>query len=145
MLELNQVSLSFKSKKSTFQHGVHHVLNKISLKLYEGETLGIIGRNGVGKTTMLRVMAGILAPGSREVKTRPGATSSLLTIGLGFKGDLTGRDNAMLSAMLLGATRVKALTFLESIKEFSVWAIPLRNRRKRTPLECACAWALPLP
>jgi lipopolysaccharide transport system ATP-binding protein len=52
------------------------------------------------------------------VKTHPGATSSLLTIGLGFKGDLTGRDNAMLSAMLLGATHEKALTFLESIKEF---------------------------
>jgi lipopolysaccharide transport system ATP-binding protein len=68
---------------------------------------------------VLRVIVGILAPGSGEVKTRPGATSSLLTIGLGFKGDLTGRDNAMLSAILLGATRVKALTFLESIKEFS--------------------------
>ena len=94
---------------------------------------------------MLRVMAGILAPGSGEVKTRPGATSSLLTIGLGFKGDLTGRDNAMLSAMLPGATRVKALTFLESIKAFSVWAIPSRSRRKPTPLACACAWALPPP
>jgi hypothetical protein len=58
---------------------------------------------------------------------------------------MAGRDNAMLSAMLLGATRVKALAFLESIKEFSVWAIPLRNRRKHTPLECACAWVLPPP
>jgi len=119
ILELDQVSLSFKSRKSTFDHGVHHVLDHISLTLYEGESLGVIGRNGVGKTSMLRVMAGILAPSSGTVRIRTGATSSLLTIGLGFKGDLTGRDNAMLSAMLLGATRKKALGFMEEIKEFS--------------------------
>ncbi len=119
VLEFDQVSLSFKSRKGTFDHGVHHVLDRISLNLYEGESLGVIGRNGVGKTSMLRVMAGILAPSSGAVRTRQGATSSLLTIGLGFRGDLTGRDNAMLSAMLVGASREKALGFLEKIKEFS--------------------------
>ena len=67
VLELQNVSLNFKSSKSTFDHGIHHILDKVSFKLHQGETLGIVGRNGVGKTTILRVMAGILAPTSGKV------------------------------------------------------------------------------
>jgi homopolymeric O-antigen transport system ATP-binding protein len=119
MLELENVMLNYHSRKATFDHGVHHVLNDVSFKLYENETLGIIGRNGVGKTTMLRIMAGILAPTGGTVKTKPGKISSLLSIGLGFRADLTGRDNALLSAMLQGASKKQAISFLEEIKEFS--------------------------
>ncbi len=119
MLELEDVSINFHTSKGTFDHGVHHVLNSVSFKLYENETLGIIGRNGVGKTTMLRIMAGILAPTSGRVLASPGKTASLLTIGLGHKPDLSGRDNALLSAMLQGASKQEALEFLEQIKEFS--------------------------
>ena len=68
MMELRDVSLSFHSGRKTYDHGQHHVLHEVSLKIYEGETLGIIGRNGVGKTTMLRIMAGILAPNSGEAR-----------------------------------------------------------------------------
>ncbi|QFU77712.1 ABC transporter ATP-binding protein [Halioglobus maricola] len=119
MLELQNVFLNFHSSKGTFDSGVHHVLDDVSFKLYENETLGIIGRNGVGKTTMLRIMADILAPTSGVVRKRPGKTASLLTIGLGHKVDLSGRDNALLSAMLQGASREEAEGFLEEIKEFS--------------------------
>ena len=56
MLELDNVSLNYHSGKKTFDHGVQHVLNQVSMKLYEGETLGIIGRNGVGKSTLLEAM-----------------------------------------------------------------------------------------
>ncbi len=119
MLELDQVSLNFRTRRGNFDHGVHHVLDKVSFKLYENETLGIIGRNGVGKTTMLRIMAGILAPTSGRVKTRPGKCASLLTIGLGFRPDLSGRDNALLAAMLQGNNRSDAQSFLEDIKAFS--------------------------
>ena len=119
MLELDSVSLSYHSKKTTFEHGTHHVLNNVSLKLYEGETLGVIGKNGCGKTTILRLMAGILAPTSGTVTTRPGKTASLLTLGLGFKADLSGRDNALLSAMLQGSSKKEAQSFLEEIKAFS--------------------------
>ena len=119
MLELDRVSLSYQSRRTSFDHGSHHVLDAVSLQVYEGETLGIIGRNGVGKTTMLRLMAGILAPTSGKVRQHPGKTSSLLTIGLGFRPDLSGRDNAMLAAMLQGATAHQARGFLEGIKEFS--------------------------
>jgi len=119
LLELDKVSMSYQSSKATFDHGVHHVLDGVSLKLYENETLGIIGRNGVGKTSMLRIMAGILAPNSGTVRTMPGKISSLLSIGLGFRRDLSGRDNALLSAMLQGSSKKRAEGFLEEIKEFS--------------------------
>ena len=119
MLELHNVSLSFQSSKGTFDNGVHHILDDVSLKLYENETLGIIGRNGVGKTTTLRIMAEILAPTSGTVTTQPGKSSALLSIGLGFKGELSGRDNAKLAAVLQGATIKQAMEYLEEIKEFS--------------------------
>tara|TARA_R110002049_G_scaffold283432_2_gene463484 strand:+ start:113 stop:949 length:837 start_codon:yes stop_codon:yes gene_type:complete len=119
MLELDNVSLSYHSRKKSFDHGTHHVLNEVSLQLYEGETLGIIGRNGVGKTTLLRLMAGILGPTHGKVRIHPGKSASLLTLGLGFKPDLSGRDNAFLAAMLQGSTRKEAKSFLPNIKEFS--------------------------
>jgi lipopolysaccharide transport system ATP-binding protein len=119
MLEMSDVSLSYHSKKTTFEHGTHNVLNGVSLKLSEGETLGVIGKNGCGKTTILRVMAGILAPNSGKVMKRPGTSAALLTLGLGFKPMLSGRDNAVIAAMLQGATQKQALSYLEDIKEFS--------------------------
>ena len=119
MIELDNVSHSYHSRKKTFDHGTHHVLNQVSLQLYEGETLGIIGRNGVGKTTLLQLMAGILAPTIGEVRIHPGKSASLLTLGLGFKPDLSGRDNALLAAMLQGSTRKQAESFLDDIAEFS--------------------------
>jgi lipopolysaccharide transport system ATP-binding protein len=119
MLELDDVSHSYRSGKKTFEHGIHRVLDSVSLKLYEGETLGIIGRNGAGKTTMLQIMAKILAPSRGQVKIRPGKTSSLLTLGLGFRQDLAGRDNALLAAMLQGADLALAQGYLEEIKAFS--------------------------
>ncbi len=119
MLELDNVSHSYRTGKKSFDDGTHHVLNQVSLKLYEGETLGIIGRNGVGKTTLLRLMAGILGPTHGKVRIHPGKSASLLTLGLGFKPELSGRDNAYLSAMLQGSTRKQAKSFLGSIEEFS--------------------------
>ena len=120
MLAMDNVSLSYQSQRKSFDHGSHHVLDGVSLEICEGETLGIIGRNGVGKSTLLRLMAGILAPTRGTVYQRPGKTASLLTLGLGFRPDLSGRNNAMLAAMLQGSTREQALGYLEDIKEFSV-------------------------
>jgi lipopolysaccharide transport system ATP-binding protein len=119
VLELAEVSLSYHSGKKSYDHGTHHVLQEVSIQLYEGESLGIIGKNGVGKTTLLRVMAGILAPTKGRVTMAPGKSASLLTLGLGFKPDLSGRNNALLAAMLQGSTRKQAVSFLEDIKEFS--------------------------
>ena len=131
MIELDNVSHSYHASKKSFDHGTHHVLNQVSLKLYEGETLGIVGRNGVGKTTLLQLMAGILAPTIGTVRIHPGKSASLLTLGLGFKPDLSGRDNALLAAMLQGSTRKRAQSFLEDIAEFSElgdsFDLPVKN------------------
>lgn len=119
VLQLEDVYLSYHSGQKSFDHGIHHILDSVSLQLFEGETLGVIGRNGVGKTTILRVMARILAPTSGQVTIQPGKSSALLTLGLGFRPDLSGRDNALLSAMLQGATKSQAKSYLEEIKDFS--------------------------
>ena len=119
MLALDKVSLSYRTGKTRFDHGIHKVLDEVSLNLYEGETLGLIGRNGCGKTTMLQLMAGIMAPTGGVVNRREGKSAALLSIGLGFRRDLSGRDNAMLAAMLQGSTQKEARAYLEEIKEFS--------------------------
>jgi lipopolysaccharide transport system ATP-binding protein len=119
MLELIDVSHSFHARKASFDHGIHTVLDSVSLTLFKGETLGIIGRNGAGKTTILRLMAGIFAPCSGRVVRRPGASCALLSLGLGFQPQLSGSDNALLSAMLQGLSRRAARACLQEIRAFS--------------------------
>ncbi|GAB5413361.1 MAG: hypothetical protein Cons2KO_09640 [Congregibacter sp.] len=119
MLELDTVSHSYHARRSNFEKGLHRVLDEVSLKLYRGQTLGVLGRNGAGKTTLLRLMAGILAPRSGTISRRPGVSCSLLSLGLGFQLQLTGRDNARLSALLQGASPNEAEAGLETIREFS--------------------------
>lgn len=119
MLELQDVSHHYSSRRDSFDHGVHHILDRVSLQLRRGETLAIVGRNGAGKTTMLRLMAGIFRPVSGRVLRRPGSSCALLSLGLGFQDSLSGRDNALLSAMLQGASKREAQAFLAQIQAFS--------------------------
>lgn len=119
MLELREVSHSYHARRANFEKGLHRVLDEVSLSLYRGQTLGVLGRNGAGKTTLLRLMAGILAPRSGTITRRPGVTCSLLSLGLGFQLQLTGRDNARLSALLQGASPREADACLDSIQAFS--------------------------
>ncbi len=119
MIALDNVSLSYQAKKGAFEDGKHRILNEVSLVLREGETLGVIGRNGCGKSTILRLFAGIIAPTSGKITFVKYASSALLTLGLGFKQNLSGRDNAILSAMLQGSSRTQAESMLEQIKEFA--------------------------
>jgi len=119
MLQLDDVTHTYYPGRRKKNQELKYVLKDVSMKLYEGETLGVVGRNGVGKTTMLRLMAEIIAPTTGKVQLHPGKTAALLTIGLGFKVELTGRDNAVLSAMLQGASRKEAEALLPEIQEFS--------------------------
>jgi lipopolysaccharide transport system ATP-binding protein len=119
MLRMVNVSHSFTARRANFESGVHTVLRDVSFELYRGEVLGVIGRNGVGKSTLLRLMAGILSPSEGVIERYPGASCSLLSLGLGFQPQLSGRDNARLSAMLQGNSRDEAEALLDAILEFS--------------------------
>lgn len=96
----------------------YQVLRDISFDIYKGENVGIIGRNGAGKSTTLGLIAGVLRPSSGSVEVR-GKVSPLLELGGGFHHDLTGRENIELNGVLLGMTRAEVAMKIESIIEFS--------------------------
>ena len=93
-------------------------LDDVTLRVRRGESLGIIGPNGSGKSTTLRVMARITQPTSGEVSVR-GRISALLELGSGFHPQITGRENAILNAVLLGLTLQEARDILPQVIEFS--------------------------
>ena len=80
---------------------IFEALKGVSFDLEEGKILGIIGKNGSGKSTMLRAIAGIFSPDEGTIDLH-GRRVSLLSIGVGFNKKLTGRENVYLSGMLLG-------------------------------------------
>ena len=118
LLTLENVSMSY-AIPSGARSGRNSVFNNINLALSGGERLGIVGRNGVGKSTLLRIMAKIFAPSSGNVIWAPETTVSLLSLGLGFRADLTGGENALLACMLQGLSKRDALASLSSIRDFS--------------------------
>ena len=93
-------------------------LEDVSLTLRRGERLGVIGRNGAGKSTLLRLIAGILTPDRGSVRRAP-VSCQLLSLALGFTPHLSGRDNAVLSGLMLGLRRRDITQRLPSIREFS--------------------------
>ncbi len=104
LIELLDVSLSYRRKRSLFATELHPVLQGISFPIYPGETVGIVGRNGAGKTTLLKLIAGIISPDHGRIERRT-ESISMLSYQLGFNRLLTGRENAVHTAMLQGMTR----------------------------------------
>lgn len=94
------------------------ILNQINLSVGEGEVLGIIGKNGSGKSSLLQVIAGVLRPdvGTMETGTQ---SVSLMTLNLGVDPVLSGRENAILQGMLLGVGYKKIIGALPKIKDLS--------------------------
>ena len=118
LLCLENVSMCYPMRGDTADQD-HLVFEDISLELKPGERLGIVGRNGSGKSTLLRLMAKIFTPTSGSVAWAPGATVSLLSLGLGFRADLTGRENALLSCLLQGLSKADASASLKGIEAFA--------------------------
>lgn len=117
LIELRNVGVAFNVGRSVTGQR-HWALEDVSLTLRRGERLGVIGRNGAGKSTLLRVIAGILAP-DRGSLTRGPVSCQLLALALGFVPHLSGRDNAILSGLLLGLRRREIVARLDAIREFS--------------------------
>jgi lipopolysaccharide transport system ATP-binding protein len=90
----------------------------VSLDIEQGETLGIIGRNGAGKSTMLKVLSRITTPTSGSVRIK-GRTATLLEVGTGFHPELTGRENTFLNGAILGMTHEEVSRKFDEIVAFS--------------------------
>jgi lipopolysaccharide transport system ATP-binding protein len=93
-------------------------LNGIDLTVYKGEALGIIGANGAGKSTMLKLLSRVTAPTDGEIDIY-GRVASMLEVGTGFHGELTGRENVYMNGAILGMTRAEIDAKMEDIIEFS--------------------------
>lgn len=106
----------FKLKKTKTE--VHEAVKNVSFKVREGEILGIVGKNGSGKSTMLRAIAGIFSPDSGTIDLY-GHSVSLLSIGVGFQKSLSGKENIMLSGMLLGFSEEEVRRQMPEIIEFA--------------------------
>jgi ABC-type polysaccharide/polyol phosphate transport system ATPase subunit len=90
----------------------------VDLKVDAGETVGVIGRNGSGKSTMLRMLAGVTAPTEGRVSVR-GRIAPLISVGVGFHPELTGRENIYVNGSLLGMTRADIGARQDSIIDFA--------------------------
>ena len=118
VMELCNVSVRYKSRKSFFRHDYFTALENVSFSINKGETLGIIGTNGCGKSTLLKVLANIFDVDDGNIFWHCRQVS-LLALSLGFDAELSGRDNAIISGMLLGGRKKEVLEKLDEIIEFS--------------------------
>lgn len=106
----------FQLKKSKVE--VFEAVRNVSFQVPKGEIMGMVGKNGSGKSTMLRAMAGIIAPDSGVIDLH-GHNVSLMSIGVGFQKKLSGRENILLSGMLLGFSEKQVRDKMDEIIEFA--------------------------
>lgn len=93
-------------------------LDGIDLTIWQGETVGIIGANGAGKSTLLKLLSRITAPTEGEIDIY-GRITSMLEVGTGFHGEMTGRENVYMNGAILGMTREEIDEQIDRIIEFS--------------------------
>lgn len=103
-------------KKQT--HKLHYALNGVSLKIRRGETVGIIGTNGSGKSTILKIITGVLNPTSGEAVVQ-GRISALLELGAGFNMEYNGIENVYLNGTMMGFSEKEIDRKLPEILEFA--------------------------
>ncbi len=95
-----------------------HALKKVSFSIKRGESIGIIGRNGAGKSTVLKLMAGVSSATKGKVEVH-GRVAPLIELGAGFHPQLTGRENVFLNGVILGLTESFIVNKFDEIVEFA--------------------------
>lgn len=106
----------FRGKKQYYQE--YRALDGISFDINKGQTIGIIGSNGSGKSTILQIIAGTIKPTSGDVYVN-GRVAAILELGSGFNPDFTGRENAIMNATIMGLPNSKIREKLHLIEEFA--------------------------
>ena len=99
-------------------HRDFHAVSDVDLRVYRGETVGVIGRNGSGKSTLLKMICGILAPSSGTLAVH-GHVAPILALGVGFHPDFSGRENVRMNAAVLGMPSEVLAERLDSIVAFA--------------------------
>lgn len=117
-LESLVAAFSYKSSKPTEDEAALWALRDVSFDVMPGQGFGIIGRNGSGKSTALKMVARILRPNAGKIFVN-GRVSALLELGAGFHPDLTGRENIYLNAAVLGLEEEEVAARFDEIVEFS--------------------------
>ncbi len=124
-IELNNVSLCYRRRavfflsrnKNLRKEKEFWALRDVTLTIYEGETIGFIGRNGSGKSTISRIISGSLKPDNGEIFIN--GKVQLLALGIGFRPAMTGRENAIISGTILGLSRKEIKEKMGEIEEFT--------------------------
>ena len=93
-------------------------LRDIDFNVEEGDVVGIIGKNGAGKSTLLKLLSKVTAPTIGTIRAR-GRIASLLEVGTGFHGEMTGRENIYMNGAILGMTKAEIAAKLDEIVDFS--------------------------
>ena len=119
-----------KTAKKQLSYGEFWALKDVSFSVNKGDALGLIGLNGSGKSTMLKVIAGVLKPTKGSVTVR-GSVAPLIELGAGFDYDLTAEENVYLNGALLGYPRAEMEKHYNDIVEFSelhdFMNVPVKN------------------
>jgi lipopolysaccharide transport system ATP-binding protein len=119
LVSLKNIAVSYRRRRGFRRQTPFWALEDVTLETYRGETVGVIGRNGVGKSTLLRLLAGIVSPDRGTIRFEIPCHTSLLSLQVGFIPQLTGWENAVLSGMLLGMRRKKIEACMDEIIAFS--------------------------
>ena len=93
-------------------------LKNINLKIYSGESVGIVGQNGAGKSTLLKMIAGVLDQTTGQIE-KQGRIGAILELGLGFHPDLSGRENSLHSLALLGFSKLEIRSLITEVESFA--------------------------
>lgn len=113
---IKEAVIGFYKRNKTFEE--QQVLKNISFEIRKGEFFGIVGRNGSGKSTMLKMLAGIYEPSEGNIQVN-GKLTPFIELGVGFNPELTGRENVFLNGALLGFNRKEMDDLYDEIVEFA--------------------------
>lgn len=119
LIRAEHVGVYYRLRRKLAGSNQFWALKDVSLEVRQGEALGVLGSNGAGKSTLMRALAGIIGVDRGQIWRDPRFSVSLLSLGVGFEGNLSGRQNAILSGLLLGMRRSAIEQKLDAVSDLA--------------------------